>query len=144
MGKDRWEADLAAARLQRRLSAIPLVVKEEALKTTVKQAGIIADTMRALAPVDKGDLRDSIVVTGPRAATPKYSQPGGSMTVPENAAAITVGDADTRYPHLVEYGTRKAPAQPFFWPAVRLHRKKAAHAIKSAIGRAVRKNWGKR
>ena len=109
----------------------------------MKQAGELAGTMRSLVPVDEGDLRDSITVTGPRAQTPKYSQPGGSMTVPETAAAITVGNSDVRYGHLVEYGTSRAPAQPYFWPAVRMHRKKAQRAIKSAIGRAVRKNWGK-
>lgn len=64
------------------------------------------------------------------------------MTVPENAVAITVGDHTVRYAHLVEYGTTKAPAQPYFWPAVRLGQKKAKTAIKRAIGKAVRQNWG--
>lgn len=41
------------------------------------------------------------------------------------------------YPHLVEYGTTKAPAQPFFWASFRLHRAKAAKAIKRTIGKAV-------
>lgn len=139
MGSDRHEID----RLKRRLSAIPVVVKEAALATTLKQAKIIADTMRQLAPVDEGDLRDSIAVTGPRAQTPRYSQPGGALTVPENAAAVTVGNTDVRYPHLVEYGTTKMAPQPFFWPAVRLHRKKAQAAIKRGVAAAVRKNWGK-
>lgn len=61
------------------------------------------------------------------------------MTVPENAVAVTVGDQDVRYPHLVEFGTTKAQAQPFFWPAVRLHRKKATNGIKNAVRRAVKK-----
>jgi len=72
------------------------------------------------------------------------------MVVPENATAITVGNVDVRYGHLVEYGHGASgfsgvpsPAKPFFWPAVRLHQTKATRAIKSAIGRAVRKNWGK-
>jgi len=43
----------------------------------------------------------------------------------------------------VEYGTKKAPAQPFFWPAYRLHRTKAKKAIKRAASAAVRKNWGR-
>lgn len=65
------------------------------------------------------------------------------MTVPENAVAITVGNSDVRYGHLVEYGTVKAPAQSFFWPAVRLNQKKVQRNVKSAISRAVKKNWGK-
>lgn len=144
MGSDRHEID----RLKRRMSAIPVAVKEAALATTLKQAQIIADTMRQLAAddpaTDEPDLKTSIVITGPRAQTPPYSQPGGAMTVPENAAAITVGNTDVRYPHLVEYGTKKSPAQPFFWPAVRLHRKKAQEAIKRGVGTAVRKAWSKR
>jgi HK97 gp10 family phage protein len=143
MGNDRWEAERSAARFRQRLASIPLVVQDAALKTVITQAGAMAATMRSLVPVDQGDLKESITVTGPRGQTPKYSQPGGSMIVPPNGAAITVGNSDVRYGHLVEYGTAHAAAQPFFWPAVRLHRKKATTAIKSAVGRAVRKNWGK-
>ena len=57
-------------------------------------------------------------------------------------AAVTVGDHTVRYGHLVEYGTKKAHARPFFWPAVRLHNKKAKAAIKRAIGKAVRETRG--
>lgn len=139
--------DGGISRLRNRLLAIPGAVKESVRPALMKQANAMADTMRSLAPDDPAtgepDLKTSIEVTGPGETTPPYSQPGGTMTVPENAAAITVGGEEVRYPHLVEYGTTKAPAQPFFWPAVRLHRKKAAAAIKRAVGTAVRKNWGK-
>ena len=97
---------------------------------------------------DSGDLKGSIAVTGPGQSTPAYSQPGGSMSVADNAVAVTVGDTDVRYAHLVEYGHGNGlhgsivPAHPFFWPAVRLHRKKATTAIKSAVRRAVRKSGG--
>lgn len=135
--------DGGIGRLQRRLAAIPAEVKAAALPAVVKQAGQMAASMRGLVPVDTGDLKGSIAVTPAGQATPPYSQPGGSMTVPENAAAITVGNQDVRYGHLVEYGTVNAPAKAYFWPAVRLHQVKAKKAIKAAIGRAVRKNWGK-
>lgn len=141
--------DGGIARLQRRLAAIPGEVKAAALPAVLKQANAMAGTMRALVPVDEGDLKASIRVTPAGQQTPAYSQPGGSMTVPENAVAVTVGNADVRYGHLVEYGHGNGfggtavPAHPFFWPAVRLHQTKAKKAIKAAIGRAVRKNWGK-
>lgn len=143
MGNDAHEAARAASRLQQRFAAIPTVVKEAALESVLKQAKAIADTMRQLAPVDEGNLRDSITVTGPRDRTPAYSQPGGSMTVAENAAAITVGDHEVRYAHLQEYGTVNNAPHPFFWPAVRLHNAKAKKAIKRGIATAVRKNWGR-
>jgi len=135
--------DGGIGRLQKRLAAIPAEVKQAVQPTLLRQAEAMAATMRSFAPVDQGDLKESITVTPAGQQTPAYSQPGGSMTVPENAVAITVGNTDVRYPHLQEYGTSKHPAQPFFWPAVRLHRKKATRSIKSAVGRAVKKHWGK-
>jgi HK97 gp10 family phage protein len=135
--------DGGISRLEQRLAAIPKQVKEAALPAVLKQANAMADTMRQLVPVKSGDLRDSIAVTPAGQSTPAYSQPGGSKVVPENAAAITVGDHVVRYGHLVEYGTKKSHAHPYFWPAVRLNNKRAKRAIKSAVGRAVKKNWGK-
>lgn len=139
--------DGGIGRLKARLAAIPREVKEAVQPALLKQANAMAGTMRQFAPDDPEtsapDLKSSIEVTPAGQQTPAYSQPGGSMTVPDSAVAITVGNADVRYPHLQEYGTSKHQAQPFFWPAVRLHRKKAATAIKGAVGRAVRKNWGK-
>lgn len=135
--------DGGIGRLKKRLAAIPDQVKEAANATIVRQAETVAKTMRQLAPEDEGDLIESITVTPAGQQTPAYSQPGGSMVVPENAAAVTVGNSDVRYPHLQEYGTRKMQAHPFFWPAVRLHRKKAQQAIKRGVARAVKKNWGK-
>lgn len=144
--------DGGLSRFQRRMRAIPNAARAAVAPALVKQAGEMAATMRALAPVDDGDLRDSITVTGPKQTTPAYSQPGGSTVAPENAALITVGNTEVRYPHLIEYGhsngfvagaasgTRgqAVPAQPFFWPAVRMHQAKAKAAIKRAIGKAIR------
>jgi len=130
--------DGGLAKFQRRMRAIPQAARTAVQPVLVREGGKVADTMRQLAPKDEGDLAESIEVTGPGQATPAYSQPGGSMVVPENAVAITVGNTDVRYPHLQEYGTTFHAAQPFFWPAVRLHRKRAAAAIKRAIGKAIR------
>lgn len=65
------------------------------------------------------------------------------MVVPDNAVAITVGGTDVRYPHLVEYGTSNTPAQPFFWPAYRLLKKRIRNRIKRSISKAVREEWRK-
>lgn len=142
------QSDGGLSRLQKRMAAIPKEVRKATEPSLIKNANHVADTMRALAPDDPAtgepDLVTSIAVTGPGERTPPYSQPGGESTVPENAVAITVGNTDVRYPHLVEYGTKKAPAQPFFWPAVRLTRKRVTNSIKRAIGKAVRDNWGAR
>lgn len=125
-------------RLRRRLDAIPKAVREAVQPALIASANEMAGQMRTLAPVDEGDLRDSIAVTEPGETTPAYSQPGGSRTAGENEVLITVGSNDVRYPHLVEYGTADTDAQPFFWPAVRLSRKRATNRIKRAIRKAVK------
>lgn len=123
---------------QRRMRAIPKAARAAVEPALVKSAEEIADVMRDLAPVDEGDLRMSIWVTGGGETTPAYSQPGGQSIVPENAAAITVGHTKVRYAHLVEYGTGRTEAKPFFWPGFRLGRKRALARIKRAIGKAVK------
>lgn len=130
--------DGGLGRLERRLAAIPKAIRANVQPALLKQGETMAATMRSLVPVDSGDTRDSIEVTPAGKSTPPYSQPGGSMVVPENAVAVTVGSETVRTAHLVEYGTAKTPAQPFFWPAVRLHQKKVRAALKRAVGKAVR------
>lgn len=136
--------DGGLSRIQKRLAAIPAEVQKAVQPALLKQANNMAATMRQLAPMDTGDLRESIEVTPGGQSTPPYSQPGGSMTVPTNAVAITVGNEDVRYAHLQEYGTINNAPHPFFWPSVRLHNKKAKKAIKASISRAVKKHWGRK
>ncbi|WP_421580091.1 HK97-gp10 family putative phage morphogenesis protein [Shinella sp. M31] len=139
-------------RLQRRLRAIPEAVRQQTQSALVAAANDIANTMKALAPEDDGDLKDSIEVTPGGQATPPHSQPGGATVVPENAAMITAGNSKVRYAHLVEFGAAPhvaggkfegaqhpgAPAQPFFFPGYRITKKKAARKIKRAMTKAIK------
>ncbi|HEV7335550.1 MAG TPA: HK97-gp10 family putative phage morphogenesis protein [Bosea sp. (in: a-proteobacteria)] len=125
-------------RMNRRFAAVLRNVKEVVEPALVKGAEEIAATQRQLAPEDTGALKDSITVTPPGQTTPAYSQPGGSRTAKDGEALVTVGNVAVRYPHLVEYGTSEAPAQPFFWPGFRLARKRAQDRIKRSIRKAVR------
>lgn len=134
--------DGGLSRFQQRMRAIPKEVRKAVEPALKKSADEIADLQRNLAPEDTGALKDSIHVTEPGQMTPAYSQPGGGRVAGELEAVITVGDSDVRYPHLVEYGTTKAPAQPFFWPGFRLGKKRASNRIKRAIGKAIKDNWG--
>ena len=127
--------------LNRRIAAVQKNVRTVVQPAVMKSAEEIAATMRNLAPVDTGDLRNSIVVTPPGQSTPAYSQPGGARTAGEVEALITAGNHAVRYPHLVEYGTDDTSAQPYFWPAFRLGRKRAAARIKRAVAKAVREGW---
>lgn len=125
-------------RLKRRLDAIPRAVKAAVAPALITAGRDLSVTIRLLAPVDSGDLRNSIHITAPGETTPPYSQPEGSTTAGENQVLITAGDSDVRYAHLVEHGTADAPAKPFFWPAYRLQKKKLSNRIKRAIRKAVR------
>ena len=137
-------ADGGLARFQSRMQAIPRAARQAVKPALVKAAEDVANLQRALAPEKTGDLKASITVTGPGEATPPYSQPGGSMVAPPNTVLITVGNTDVRYAHLVEYGHSggfngsTVPPHPFFWPGLRLGRKRAEAAIKRAIRKAIK------
>ncbi|MGE0853646.1 MAG: HK97-gp10 family putative phage morphogenesis protein [Hyphomicrobiaceae bacterium] len=130
--------DGGLAKFQRRMAAIPKAARLAVRPALERSAEELAETMRRLAPVDEGDLKESIAVTPPGGTTPAYSQPGGSRVAGETEILITVGNTDVRYAHLLEYGTTKAHAQPFFWPAYRLLKKKLQGRIKRSVAKAIR------
>lgn len=134
-------SDNGLDRMNRRFAAVLTNVREVVQPALVKGAEEIAATQRQLAPEDTGALKDSITVTPPGGTTPAYSQPGGSRTAKDGEALVTAGNVAVRYPHLVEYGTSDAPAQPFFWPGFRLMRQRSLNRVSRAIGKAVRTGW---
>ena len=136
--------DGGIGRIKQRLAAIPKEVRTAMVPELVKSGNDLAVTARIVAPRDTGALQESITVTPGGSNTPPYSTPGGRVSVPELAVAVTAGNKDVRYAHLVEYGTQEAQAQPYFWPAFRLLRKKNTARIKRAASTAVKKNWGGR
>lgn len=137
--------DGGLSRIQKRFAAIPEAVRKAAEDAARKGAAELAKDMRTLALASKetGALIDSIVETPGGQATPPYSQPGGSTVVPEGSTMVTVGNSEVRYPHLVEYGTTKTAAQPYFWPAVRANSKRIRSRISRAVRKSVKDNWGK-
>lgn len=132
-------------RLMRRLEGIPDAIKQDMQPAIITSGEELAGVQRRLAESsrDTGALIDSIEVTMPGATTPPYSQPGGSRTAHELEAIVTVGDHVVRYPHLVEYGTVHAPAQPFFWPAARSLQKRINNRLNRAARKAIRSYWNK-
>lgn len=130
---------IGAAELSKRFRAIPKAVKDAATKSAMTNGRKMAGDMRRLVPVDTGKLRDSIIVTGPGEQIPSYAGMGAGGRVPETAVAVTAGNSGARHGHLVEFGTSKMQPQPFFTPVVRMSKRKATRAIKSAISRAIKK-----
>ena len=138
--------DDSLRRVLQRLNSIPTKVKEAAAHASSVAADDLAGDMKqfALSSKDTGALINSIEVTGPNENTPPYSQPGGAAVVPEGTYRITAGNKDVRYAHLVEFGTAKTEAQPFFWPAVRANQKQIVRTIRQAVRKTIRENWGKK
>lgn len=115
--------------------------KEAAMQRLIKGAQEVADAAAMLAPEDEGHLKESIAVTLPGQSTPPHSQPGGSRIADENQVLVTAGNSEVRYPHHLEHGTVKMEAQPFFFPAYRLHRDQIKRGAANAFGRTARKEW---
>lgn len=129
------------ARLSKRLEAVPKAVREAVKPALQKSGDELAAMMKQLAPKDTGALAESIAVTLPGESTPPYSQPGGSKVAADNQVLVTAGNSKVRYPHLVEYGTAHAHAQPYFWPAFRLSKARIERRIKRAISKSVKDGW---
>lgn len=125
--------------LEKRLKAIPEAVVTGVRPALVKGAEEIAATMRALVPVDEGDLKSSITVTAPGQTTPAYAEGGGKRTAGSNQALVTAGNEDVGHGHLQEFGTVAQEAQPFMRPAERIANPKAQRRINRAIGQAIKK-----
>lgn len=125
--------------LSERLKAIPDAVVRDVRPALIKGAEEVAATMRALVPVDEGDLKESITVTEPGQTTPAYAEGGGKRTAGSNQALVTAGNEDVRHGHLQEFGTVKQEAQPFMRPGARLAKPKAQRRINRAIGQAIKK-----
>ncbi|UWR82880.1 HK97 gp10 family phage protein [Phaeobacter inhibens] len=125
--------------LEKRLLAIPEAVVKAVRPALVKGAEETAAAMRALVPVDEGDLKASITVTEPGETTPAYAEGGGKRTAGSNQALLTAGNEGVRHGHLQEFGTVKQEAQPFMRPAARLTKPRAQRRINRAVGQAIKK-----
>lgn len=119
-------------RVQPRKAIAPVLVQE---------AEALAAAQRFAAPKKTGALAESIAVTPPGGTTPAYSQPGGSRVAGASEAIVTAGDTDVRYAHLVEFGTVKMEAEPFFWPIYRLMRARMRNRINRAARQSIRNAW---
>ena len=117
--------------------------REKVLPALLQSAHELAAMQRALAPVDIGNLRQSIAVTAPGQTTPPYSQPGGNRVAGATETIVSAGDDQARYTHLVEFGAPQAAAQPFFWPVYRLLRKRIIGRINRTAKKAIRDEWNR-
>lgn len=138
---------LGLARLERKLKRLPAAAKDMIRAEMEKGADQIVAAMKSLAPVLKqpdkrrraGALRDSIGWTWGK--KPKYAVAlaivkaslAGDLTI-----TIYAGNSEVRYAHLLEWGTVKMQAQPFFYVSWRAHRKSVRRSIRKAVNAAAK------
>lgn len=143
-------------RLLRKLKVMPQVAQQEVRAVMAQQADELIGMMRRLAPVDSGDLRDSIGWAwgdkAPKGAMALATAGKGNLTI-----TIYAGSKEAWYARLVEFGVaphilggKFAGAQhpgttgtPFFYPSWRAFRKSAKAALRKASREAARKVAGK-
>lgn len=134
-------------RLNRKLRELPKAAND-AIKPVMEQvANSVVATAKSLAPVRTGKLRDSIGWTWGEA-------PVGTMVIGKvkdrksGNLAITIFAGGNRafWARWVEFGTSSggfggngSPAQPFFYPAWRAHRRSAKGKITRAINKSAKK-----
>lgn len=125
-------------RLRKRMDAIPKSVRAAVRPALERSADELVGTMKRLAPEDDGTLRDSIrKEAGANELSVNVTAGGPTTTRPVRDGA----DASYDYSLGQEFGTADMPANPFFFPAVRLLRKKIRSRVKRAIAKAVREEF---
>ena len=141
-------------RLNRKLARLPQVAKQMIRQAMEAKANEIVATMKNLAPVDDGTLRDSIGWTWGKA-------PKGSLTLAavqatgNNDMTLTVyaGNKEAFYARWVEFGTARhengglfagtihpgTAAQPFFFVSWRANKRRTVRAVRKASRDAAKK-----
>lgn len=111
---------------KRKVTRLRKTVDPEVGAALLKAGDLIAAEQKRLAPVDDGTLRDSIKSKATQGAK------SGNQAVQISTGVF--------YAPFVEFGTQKAPAQPFFFPGYRATRRKARSVINKAVRESVKKS----
>jgi len=129
------------AGFQRKMRAVPLIVRLELVKQLEKEADKIVKLMRAFAPRGSSlQLVESIGWTW-------GDVPKGAITVGQvrgskyNRIAIKIyaGGGDAFYARFQEFGTVNMAANPFFYPVFRAEKRRAKAGIRRALKRGIKK-----
>lgn len=131
-------------KFDRQLAALPGAMKAEIRKALEVSAAETVDLMRRFAPVKSGRLRASINFTFGEA--PKGALASGARSAKADAelsVTMFAGGGETFYARFQEFGTTEMPANPFFFPAYRLGRKRAKARIARSARAGAKKAFGK-
>lgn len=133
------------AQFQRRWRDIPRKVREAAKEALEAGAQELVDDMKAVVPVDRGLLRDSIGWTWGDA--PEGALTLGTVSGNEYATlriTIYAGRSGNNlydkgyYARFVEFGTVNSAARPFFYPVYRARKRRVKSRVTRAITKAIK------
>lgn len=105
--------------------------KDKIIEVLQEETQEVVEEAKKMVPVDTGSLRDSIKRT--------VSKKTLSATV---SAGGKVKGVDTYYAFFVEFGTKKMPARPFFYPTARAHEEDIAERLGDEIYELLRRGVG--
>lgn len=133
---------------EKQLKAMPQEVRKEIKGALEKSAGEIVPAMKHLVPRRSGDLANSIDSTFGEFKSDNPNVRGildkrKKIADPDLTVTIHAGDKKAWYAALVELGTIKMKAQPYFMPVWRAYRKRAVSRVKRATSKAIKKVFGK-
>lgn len=122
--------------LNRKLKQLREVTATQMEPAMGQAAQVIVSEQKRLVPVKTGALRNSI---GWRFGDPPADAKlgGGPRSRNSTRVSIYAGDFTAWYARIIEFGTVKARAQPFFYPGYRATRKRAKAIITKAVKAAV-------
>lgn len=121
--------------LKRRIAAIPKAARVEIAKALDASAAEMVASAKHLAPDDDGDLQSSIRWSQGETPLARVIEAGG----PTTTRPVREGQSATYdYALAQEFGTEKMPAQPFFYPAYRIIRKRIVGRVRRAVSKAAR------
>ena len=142
------ELNAAVKKMRRQWTEkLPRELRGRLWKAVNTGANEVADMQRRLAPVDSGDLKDSIKVVRPGDNWKPDNPNVRGVTIGATAkgsvsAAVVAGDAKAWYARLVEHGTRRSRAAPYFFPAWRALKRRVTGRVSRAFRAAVKEVGG--
>lgn len=138
-----------ARRLARKIAAMPAAARVEISAALEASANELVALQRAAAPRDEGDLVASVDwnwggrgIAGELRGDARLSAvitAGGPLTTKPVRNGV---DVEYDYALGQEFGTQDMPANPFFFPAYRLIKRRVRARISRAIRKAARKVAG--
>lgn len=123
-------------KVRRRLvDQIPKAVRAALEQAMLESANLIVAGAKLRAPVETGEVRDSIRHHGV-----KEGRRGGlyvAITAGDKTTETKTGGTTYQVARLLEFGTVKMPAQPFMLPAYRANKRRVQQRMRRAVKNAI-------